>query len=74
MRRVLSATPHSSDGVEGSSNGYNKSGVYAHQEGENFGYGVYAVSNVGRGVYASTAVPEPDDSYAVYAEWGYCDN
>ena len=58
----------SSDGVEGNSDGSMKSGVYAHHEGEYFGYGVYATSNNGRGVQAFDGGPEPDDSYAVYAE------
>ena len=57
----------SSDGVEGNSDGDAKSGVYGHHEGNNFGYGVYGISNNGRGVQAFDGGPEPDDSYAVYA-------
>ncbi len=54
------------DGVSGVSSAAGRSGVYGYHEGG--GYGVGGKSYSGPGVYGQDAGPNPDDSWAVWAE------
>lgn len=54
------------DGVTGTSSASGRSGVYGYHEGS--GYGVGGKSYFGPGVYGEDAGPNPDDSWAVWAQ------
>jgi hypothetical protein len=54
------------DGVAGVSSAAGRSGVYGNHEGS--GYGVGGMSQSGIGVYGKDAGPNPDDSWAVWAD------
>lgn len=54
------------DGVAGVSSAAGRSGVYGNHEGT--GYGVGGMSEYGIGVYGKDSGPNPDDSWAVWAD------